>query len=319
MPAMAAPDAIDGVRGLAQPSPGFGLGLRTAHYNDFLHAPQPVDWLEVISDNFLVPGGKPLHVLETIRSAYPIALHGVALSIGSVGGPDAAYLAQLRALADRIEPLWVSDHLCWTGVHGRHLHDLLPLPYTEEALDVVVRNIAQVQDVLGRRLVLENVSSYVQFAASQMSEWDFLREVAERADCLLLVDVNNVHVSSFNHGFDALAYLRAMPAHRVQQIHLAGHTDRGDVLIDTHDHPVPDPVWALYAEACRLFAGFGPVATMIERDDHIPPLPDLLAELDVARRVCAQACTPARPKDAAQGAADPMTCTLTPCPTPCLL
>ena len=265
MPAMAAPDAIAGVRGLAQPSPGFGLGLRTAHYNDFLQAPQPVDWLEVISDNFLVPGGKPMHVLEAIRTAHPVALHGVALSIGSVGGPDAAYLAQLRALADRIEPLWVSDHLCWTGVHGRHLHDLLPMPYTEEALDVVVRNIAKVQDVLGRRLVLENVSSYVQFAASQMSEWDFLREVAERADCLLLVDVNNIHVSSFNHGFDALAYLRAMPAHRVQQIHLAGHTDRGDVLIDTHDQPVCAEVWGLYEHARRRF---GDVSAMIERDDN---------------------------------------------------
>ena len=287
MPTMVTSDVTADVRGLAQPSPGFGLGLRTAHYNDFLNAPQPVDWLEVISDNHMVPGGKPMHVLDAIRTAYPIALHGVALSIGSVGGPDVAYLAQLRALADRIEPLWVSDHLCWTGVHGHHLHDLLPLPYTEEALGVVVRNIGQVQDALGRRLVLENVSSYVQFAESQLSEWDFLREVAERADCLLLVDVNNVHVSSVNHGFDALAYLRAMPAHRVQQIHLAGHTDHGDVLIDTHDQPVPDPVWALYAEACRLFAAAAPtgqVATMIERDDRIPPLAELLAELDVARR-----------------------------------
>lgn len=283
---MVTPGVAADARGLAQPSPGFGLGLRTAHYSDFLTAPQPVDWLEVISDNHLVPGGKPMHVLDAIRTAYPIALHGVALSIGSVGGPDAAYLSQLRALADRIEPLWVSDHLCWTGVHGRHLHDLLPLPYTEEALGVVVRNIGQVQDALGRRLVLENVSSYVQFASSQMSEWAFLREVAERADCLLLVDVNNVHVSSVNHGFDALGYLRALPAHRVQQIHLAGHTDHGDVLIDTHDQPVPEPVWALYAEACRLF---GPVATMIERDDRIPPLADLLAELETARRVAASA------------------------------
>ncbi len=272
-------------RGLARPSPGFGLGLRTAHYPDFLNEPQPVDWLELISDNYMVPSGKPMQVLDTIRARYPVALHGVALSIGSVTGPDLSYLKQLRALADRVEPMWVSDHLCWTGVHGRHLHDLLPLPYTEEALDVVVRNIAQVQDALGRRLVLENVSSYVQFAESQLTEWDFLREVAERADCLLLVDVNNIHVSSVNHGFDARAYLLAMPAHRVQQIHLAGHTDHGDVLIDTHDQPVPDPVWALYAEACRLF---GSVATMIERDDRIPPLPELLAELDVARRIATE-------------------------------
>lgn len=275
--------AQPGVR-LTRPSPGFGLGLRTVHYADFLNQPQRVDWLEVISDNYLVPGGKPMRMLDSIRERYPLAMHGVAMSIGSVGGVDPAYLKQLRQLVDRVQPLWVSDHLCWTGVHGRQLHDLMPLPYTEEALDVVVRNVRQAQDALGRRLVLENVSSYVHFKQSHMSEWDFICAVCEQADCLLLLDVNNIYVSSVNHGFDPMDYLRRVPIDRVQQIHLAGHTDKGDHIIDTHDHPVAASVWDLYAHACRRF---GDVATMIERDDHIPPLQDLVDELDQARAVAA--------------------------------
>ncbi|MGQ0599995.1 MNIO family bufferin maturase [Aquabacterium sp.] len=271
---------------LTQPSPGFGLGLRTAHYADFLAQPQRVDWLEILSDNYMVPGGKPLRMLDAIREHYPMAMHGVALSIGSVEGPDWAYLQQLKQLVDHVQPLWVSDHLCWTGVHGRQLHDLMPLPYTDEALDVVVRNVRQVQDVLGRRLVLENVSSYVNFKQSHMSEWDFVAAVCERADCLLLLDVNNIYVSSVNHGFDAMGYIDRMSAHRVQQMHLAGHAHNGDHIIDTHDQPVSDPVWDLYAHACRRF---GHVATMIERDDHIPPLPELINELDQARRMAAGA------------------------------
>ena len=263
-------------------SPGFGLGLRTAHYSAFLEAPQRVDWLEIISDNYLVPGGKPLVMLDRIRKRHPMVMHGVSLGIGSVSGPDEAYLDRIAALVDRVQPLWVSDHLCWTGVHGRQLHDLLPLPYTEEALDVVVRNVQRVQERLGRRLLLENVSSYVAFEQSTMSECEFLRGVCARTDCLLLLDLNNVHVSAVNHGFDAMAFLHAIPADRVQQIHLAGHTDHGDHLVDTHDHPVADPVWALYREA---LACFGAVATMIERDDHIPPLPELIAELDMARGI----------------------------------
>ncbi len=265
---------------------GFGLGLRTAHYGELLAAPQHVDWLEVISDNYLVPGGKPLAMLDAMRQRWPMAMHGVALSIGSVAGPDRAYLRALAALARRVEPLWISDHLCWTGVHGRNLHDLLPLPYTEEALRVVVRNLQQVQDALGQRILIENVSSYVEFNSSQMSEWQFVRAVCDEADCLLLLDLNNIHVSAVNHGFDAHEYLRAMPAERVRQVHLAGHTDHGDHLVDTHDHPVADPVWALYAEATERF---GPVATMIERDDRIPPLAELVAELDIARRIAADA------------------------------
>ena len=277
--------------GRVQASPGFGLGLRSTHYSRFLAQPQRVDWLEILSDNYLVPGGKPLAMLDAIRERYPMAMHSVALSIGAVAGPDPNYLAALAALAHRVQPLWVSDHLCWTGVHGAQLHDLLPLPYTEEALAVVVRNVRRVQDALGRRLVLENVSSYVEFASSQMSEWEFLAEVCEQADCLLLLDLNNVHVSAVNHGFDARDYLRALPAHRIQQIHLAGHTDHGDHLVDTHDHPVADAVWALFRDTIERL---GPVATMIERDDHIPALDELVAELDVARRVAADAlCEPA--------------------------
>ena len=273
----------------AQPrhaNPGFGLGLRTPHYSDFLESPQRVDWLEILSDNYLVPGGKPLVMLDAIRADYPVVMHGVALSIGAADGPDRAYLAALAALARRVEPLWISDHLCWTGVHGRVLHDLYPLPYTDASIDVVVRNVHIAQEVLKRPLVLENVSSYVSFEASEMTEWEFITEVCQRTGCRLLLDVNNIHVSSVNHGFDARAFLRGVPADRVQQIHLAGHTDHGDHLIDTHDHPVADPVWALYAEA---LARFGPVATMIERDDRIPPLAELVCELDRAREIAADA------------------------------
>ena len=271
-----------------KPSPGFGLGLRTAHYSDFLADPQPpsqsVEWLEIISDNYLVPGGKPLVVLDQIRERYPLAMHRVSMSLGAADGLDFDYLAALKKLARRVDPLWVSDHLCWTGVHGTHTHDLLPLPYHEQALEHVVRQIRQAQDFLERPLLIENVSSYVGFTDSTLSEWDFLRTVCEEADCLLLLDVNNIYVSSFNHGFDPLTYLHAIPPERVQQIHLAGHSNNGDHIIDTHDHPVADPVWELYRAAC---AHLGSVATMIERDDHIPPLPELLAELDQARRIAA--------------------------------
>ena len=272
-----------------QPSPGFGLGLRTQHYADFLDAPQRVDWLELLSDNYMVPGGKPLVMLDRIRANYPVAMHGVALSIGAADGVDASYLDALAVLADRVQPMWISDHLCWTGVHGRVLHDLYPLPYSEDALRVVVRNVQRVQERLRRPLVLENVSSYVSFAASCMTEWEFISEVCARTGCGLLLDVNNIHVSSVNHGFDARAFLRGVPHARVQQIHLAGHTDNGDHIIDTHDHPVADAVWALYAEALKLC---GPVATMIERDDDIPPLAELVAELDQARALAAHAHGP---------------------------
>ncbi|MDZ7813309.1 MAG: DUF692 family protein [Ideonella sp.] len=266
----------------ARHSPGFGLGLRTPHYADFQAGRQAVDWLEVITDNFLVDGGRPLVMLERFRRDYPIAMHGVAMSIGSAEGLSSRYLKRVKALADRIEPLWVSDHLCWTGHNGQPLHDLYPLPYTEECAHLLVSHIRQAQDVLERRLVVENVSSYLRYSASGVTEWDFLAHVAQEADCELLVDVNNIYVSSVNHGFDPLSYLRALPVDRVRQIHLAGHSMSGDFIIDTHDHPVCPEVWALYAQACEMF---GPTATMIERDDHIPPLPELLAELGQAREI----------------------------------
>ncbi len=266
------------------PLSGFGLGLRTEHYRDFAERPQRVDWLEIISENYLVPGGKPLHWLDTIRRDYPMAMHGVALSIGGADPLDFDYLRDLRALADRIEPAFVSDHLSWTGVDGVNLHDLMPLPYTEAALRHLVPRIAAVQDLLGRRILLENASSYAAFQGDEMTEWDFLAELTGRADCLLLLDVNNVHVNSVNHGFAARRYIDALPAARVAQLHLAGHEDHGTHLIDTHDHPVAPAVWELYEYTVRRCGG---VPCMIERDDHIPPLADLIAELDIARGIAA--------------------------------
>jgi len=211
-------------------------------------------------------------------------MHGVSLSIGSTDPLDLEYLKQLKTLAARVDPAWISDHLCWTGVHGRNVHDLLPLPYTEETVEHVAARIRTVQDFLGRRILIENVSSYVNFAGSHMSEWEFVTAVSERADCLLLLDVNNIYVSSVNHEFDPRDYLNGIPGARVQQIHIAGHEDHGDYIIDTHDHPVTDPVWKLYADAVRRF---GPVSTMIERDDNIPPLDELVAELEHARHIAA--------------------------------
>lgn len=269
----------------AIPSPGFGLGLRPDHYPDFLERPQPVEWLEIISENYMVPGGRPLAMLDRIRADYPMVMHGVSLSIGSDEPLDRAYLADLKALAERVEPLWISDHLCWTGIDAHNSHDLLPLPYDAPALQCVVDNIGRVQDFLGRRILIENPSSYVTFRSSDRSEWDFLADMAKRADCLLLLDVNNIYVSARNHGFDPLDYLAGLPANRIQQIHLAGHSDMGDYVIDTHDADVCDAVWDLYA---RAIAMFGPVATMIERDDNIPPLADVIAELDRARTVAAR-------------------------------
>ena len=284
--------------------PGFGLGLRTAQYQDFLQSPQPVDWLEIVTDNFLVDGGKPLVVLESIRRDYPVAMHGVAMSLGSASGLDFDYLARVRQLARRIEPMWVSDHLCWTGHGGAVLHDLYPMPYTEESARLLIRQIRQAQDFLERRLVVENVSSYIRFTASTASEWDFLAYVVEEADCDLLLDVNNVYVSSINHGFDPMTYLDALPARRVRQIHLAGHSREGNHIIDTHDQPVAPEVWSLYAHACRRFPQ---VATMIERDDRIPPLRELIAELEHARHIAASTdLEPLAAKSAPPAAGSPL-------------
>jgi uncharacterized protein len=274
---------------LTYPALGFGLGLRVDHYDAILAERPAIDWFEVLTENYLVPGGKPLHYLMRMRERYPLVMHGVSMSIGSTAPLDREYLKQVKALAARLEPAWISDHLCWTGVAGRNTHDLLPLPYTEEALAHVVERVRTAQDILGRRILLENVSSYVAFRDSSLTEWGFLAEIAARADCLILLDVNNIYVSSVNHEFDALEYLNAVPAARVQQIHLAGHENHGDYLVDTHDHPVSDPVWRLYAAAVRRF---GAVSTMIERDDHIPPLAELCAELEQARALCARSLAP---------------------------
>lgn len=265
-----------------RPFLGFGLGLRKEHYAAILAEKPSVDWFEILTENYLVEGGKPLYYLDRIRADYPIVMHGVSLSIGGTDPLDDTYLRQLKALIERVEPVWVSDHLCWTGVDGINLHDLLPLPYTEEALCHVVARVIQVQEFLGRRLLLENVSSYLSYTHSELAEWDFLREVAERSDCLLLLDINNVYVSARNHGFDPLVYLAAIPPERVFQFHLAGHTDLGEIVIDTHDHPVRDEVWELFVAAARRF---GPVSTSIERDDRIPPLAELLQELKHARQL----------------------------------
>lgn len=235
----------------------------------------------------MVPGGQPLRMLDRIAERYPIVLHGVSLSIASTAPLDMDYLAQLKALARRVDPRWISDHLCWTGIHGVNLHDLLPVPYTEEALDHVAERICRVQDYLGRRLVVENVSSYIEYECSEMSEWEFVAELARRADCWLLLDVNNVFVSGINHDFDMRKFIDAVPAERVVQFHLAGHSEGETCLIDTHDQPVCEDVWKLYGKALERF---GPVSTMIERDDNIPPLADLVAELDRARSIADRVC-----------------------------
>ncbi|TFW10393.1 DUF692 domain-containing protein [Oxalobacteraceae bacterium OM1] len=260
---------------------GFGLGLRKEHYQDFLETRVPVDFVEVISENYMVEGGQPRHILRQVRERHPVVLHGVSLSIGSADGVKRDYLLRLKALADEIEPLFVSDHLCWTRIDGFNSHDLLPLPYTEEALEIVCDNIDMAQNTLGRALLFENPSSYLAFEGA-MTEWEFLAAMVKRTGCSLLLDVNNVYVSASNHGFDPHAFLAGIPANGVRQIHLAGHSQGKDLLIDTHDSPVNDAVWALYAKA---ISRLGPVATMIERDDNIGSLAELLAELAMAHRL----------------------------------
>ena len=266
----------------AIPSLGHGLGLRTVHYSDILNGEPRVDWFEIISENYMISGGRPLWILDQVRERFPIVMHGVSLSIGTTDPLDVDYLRQLRDLERRVRPALVSDHLCWTGVGGHNAHDLLPLPYTEEALAHVTRRVREVQDFLGRRILIENPSSYMRFVASSMSEWEFFARLATDADCWLLLDVNNVYVSAFNHGFDADQYLAGIPVERVAQFHLAGHTNHGRYILDTHDHPIIDPVWQLYG---RAVARFGNVSCLIERDDHIPPLAELEVELDHARRI----------------------------------
>lgn len=261
---------------------GYGLGLRPQHYAEILESNPPIDWFEVLSENYMIPGGQPLRMLDAISERYPVVMHGVSLSIASTAPLDLEYLAELKTLERRTNPKWISDHLCWTGVHGMNLHDLLPIPYTDEALKHVVNRIKQVQDYLGRRIAIENVSSYITFESSSMEEWDFVHAMAEEADCWLLLDVNNVFVSSTNHDFSTEAFIKNVPVDRVIQFHLAGHSEGETCLIDTHDEPVCEKVWDLYAKALTRF---GAVSTMIERDDNIPPLSELVAEVCKARSI----------------------------------
>jgi uncharacterized protein (UPF0276 family) len=261
------------------PNLGVGLGLRTVHYADIVRDHPPVDWFEVLSENYMQTAGRPLDFLDRVAERYPVVLHGVSLSIGSTDPLDREYLRELRALRDRVRARWVSDHLCWTGVAGKNTHDLLPLPYTEETLAHVAARVRAVQDFLGAPLALENPSTYVEHAGATMREWEFLGRLAEEADCALLLDVNNVFVSAYNHGFDPAAYLAAVPFDRVVQLHVAGHTDHGTHIIDSHIGPVPDPVWRLLAQAHAK----GPASVLLEWDAEIPSLAETHAEALRAR------------------------------------
>lgn len=272
--------------GIDVPYLGHGIGLRQPHVGAFLATSPRCAWLEVISENFMVAGGRPRFVLDQLRRDYPVVLHGVSLSIGGSDPLDRAYLAALRTLSARYDPAWISDHLCWGSYGGHYAHDLLPLPYTEEAVAHVVARVRAVQDALGRQILLENVSSYVAYRASTLTEWEFLTAVVEQADCGILLDVNNLYVSAHNHGFAPHAYLHGIPAARVGQLHLAGHSDKGAYVLDTHDGPVSEAVWQLYGDAIRHL---GPVSTLIEWDEHLPSLDVLLAEADKAAQRAADA------------------------------
>jgi len=270
---------------MTRPFLGFGLGLRTEHYPYIIEQTPNVDWFEILTENYMVAGGKPLDYLDKIRNDYPIVMHGVSLSIGSTDRLDARYLKNFKQLIQRVQPEWVSDHLCWSGVNGTNSHDLLPLPYNEETIAHVVQRVQQVQDYLGRRILLENLSSYVTYKDSEMSEWEFFNEIARRADCHILLDINNIFVSAHNHQFNPIDYINGIDNDRVMQFHLAGHSYNGDMIIDTHDHAVCDPVWALYESALKRF---GAVSTMIERDDNIPPFAQLRKELAIAEDIAAR-------------------------------
>ncbi len=281
-------------RPVEAPALGVGIGLRVPHYDDVLRRARAgdleIDFLEVISENFMVRGGRPGRLLDDVRAERPVVMHGVSMNLGSTDPLDDDYLDRLASLAQRVEPAWLSDHLCWTGVGGAHLHDLMPLPASEAVLAWLADRIGRVQDRLGRRIAVENVSSYLSFEEDELDEWQFIATLAERADCGVLLDVNNVFVSAHNHGFDAETYLDAIPPERIFQIHLAGHSESGPLLIDTHDHPVRDEVWRLYE---RVIRRTGPVSTLIEWDDQLPTLDRLIEEAQRARRLMASACAEA--------------------------
>ena len=270
---------------MTRPFLGFGLGLRSEHYSYIEEHKPALDWFEILSENYMLPGGKPLDHLDKIRCDYAMAMHGVSLSIGSSDPLDLSYLQDLKQLKQRVQPMWISDHLCWTSVNGTNSHDLLPLPYNEATITHVVERINQVQDYLAERILLENLSSYITYKDSEMSEWEFLNEIARRADCHILLDINNIFVSAHNHLFDPADYINGIDADRVMQFHLAGHSYNGDMIIDTHDNDVCDPVWSLYAMALKRF---GAVSTMIERDDDIPDFMQLRQELAIAEDIAAR-------------------------------
>jgi uncharacterized protein (UPF0276 family) len=267
---------------LGAPDLGVGVGLRVPHYGRILKERPHVDFFEIISENFMVGGGKPLYHLDRVLESYRVIQHGVSLGIGGPEPPDRSYLARLRDLVRRVKPAWLSDHFCWCGAGGAHMHDLLPLPFNEETVRTVAERARMIQDFLEVRFALENTSSYLTFTASTMTEWEFISEVAERADIGLMFDVNNVYVSAYNHGFDAYEFVKRIPHDRVVQIHLAGHTNLGKYIIDTHRGHVIDPVWDLYRETIELS---GAVPTLIEWDDEIPELEVLLAEAERARTI----------------------------------
>lgn len=268
------------------PDLGIGLGLRVPHYSDIRGGRSKVQWFEALSENYMEDGGRPIHILSEIRKEKTIALHGVSLSVASTDPLNGDYLKRLKILVDRVEPAIISDHCCWTGFAGQNLHDLMPVPFTREAINHIADRVLKVQDILGRRILLENVSSYISFKHSEMSEWEFLRELVIRADCGLLLDVNNVYVSSVNHGFDPMTYINAIPKERVGQIHLAGHSKReeaGEIfLIDTHDGPVCEDVWSLYEKTLNHV---GLVSTMVEWDADIPSYERLEAEVTKAEHL----------------------------------
>lgn len=273
---------------------GYGLGLRPEYYDTIVETQPEVDWFEIITENYMVGGGKPIHYLDRVRENYPIVMHGVSLSIGGTDPLDKKYLKRLKQLIEYAEPRWISDHLCWTSHGGHNLHDLLPLPCTEEAIKHVVSRLEQVQDYLGQQILLENASTYLTFENDEMTEWDFYREVVERADSLMLLDVNNIYVCARNHGFDTNEFLDSMPVDRIRQMHVSGHSDYGDYVVDTHDHPVVQPVWELFGEALKRF---GPISSMIERDDRFPPFDELMAELGQMRSIAANAGVNSKPNE----------------------
>jgi uncharacterized protein (UPF0276 family) len=264
---------------------GIGVGLRVPHYNHILERKPVVDWFEIISENYMVDGGPPLATLDRILEQYKVVQHGVSMYFGSVDPPNREQLKRLKALVRRTKTPWFTDHLCWGSVDGRYTHDLLPMPYTIEAARITARNIRQVEDFIEVPIAVENVSSYAEFHLSEMTEWEFLNEVVERADCGILLDVNNIYVSSRNHEFNPSDYLNAVDPARVAQIHIAGHSKFEKYILDTHDHPVIDPVWRLYAHAIERF---GPTATLLEWDDRIPPFAEVHAEARKAARYMPQ-------------------------------